>query len=265
MTSDGSISPKPAIIDFRILPPLWERWWFVTLVVLTLGLAVAAIYRYRVGRLIELERVRTRIAADLHDDIGSGLSRIAILSEVARHQGSVEAPVGEPLAVIATASRDLVDSMSDIVWAINPNKDHLSDLVQRMRRFASDLFTARQIEFTFSAPGEEQALKIGADLRRQVFLIFKEAVNNVARHSECTEAQIELRIENRSLTIKVADNGSGLDPADMNEGHGLASMRTRAKELDGELQITSNDGRGTTILLTVPLSTTVIHRDGRGR
>src|SRR5207245_155468 len=150
VTSDGSISPKPATITFTILPPIWQRWWFITLVVLTLGLAAAAIYRYRVRRLIELERVRTRIASDLHDDIGSGLSRIAILSEVARHQVSVEAPVGEPLAVIADASRDLVDSMSDIVWAINPNKDHLSDLVQRMRRFASDLFTARQIEFTFA-------------------------------------------------------------------------------------------------------------------
>jgi len=90
--------------------------------------------------MIELERVRTRIAADLHDDIGSGLSRIAILSEVARRQVSADTPVGEPLSVIAGASRDLVDSMSDIVWAINPNKDQLRDLVQRMRRFASDLF-----------------------------------------------------------------------------------------------------------------------------
>src|SRR5207244_12859638 len=128
VTADGSISPAPAIINFRVLPPLWQRWWFVTLIVLILGLGVATIYRYRVGRLIELERVRTRIAADLHDDIGSGLSRIAILSEVARHQVSVEAPVGEPLSVIATASRDLVDSMSDIVWAITSNKDQLSDV-----------------------------------------------------------------------------------------------------------------------------------------
>ena len=155
--------------------------------------------------------------------------------------------------------------MSDIVWVINSNKDHLSDLVQRMRRFASDLFTARQIEFTFSAPGEEQALKIGADLRRQVFLIFKEAVNNIARHSQCTEAQIELRIESKSVMVTISDNGAGFAPSDMNEGHGLTSMRARAKELGGELQITSNDGRGTTILLTVPLSATVIHRDGRGR
>lgn len=265
VTADGSISPTPATITFTILPPLWQRWWFVTLVVLTFGLGAAAIYRYRVRRLIELERVRTRIATDLHDDIGSGLSRIAILSEVARHQVSKEAPTGELLAVIAGASRDLVDSMSDIVWAINPNKDQLSDLVQRMRRFASDLFTACNIEFRFNAPGDEQTLKIGTDLRRQVFLVFKEAVNNVARHSGCTEAEIEVRIENNWLTMKVADNGPGFDPAQLSEGQGLTSMRARAKELDGELQITSNDGRGTTILLNVPLSATVIRRDGRTR
>jgi len=265
VTSDGSLSPTPATITFTILPPLWQRWWFITLAVLGVGLIGAAIIRNRVARLIELERVRTRIASDLHDDIGSGLTRIAILSEVARHQVSKEAPVGQPLAAIAGASRDLVDSMSDSVWAINPAKDHLRDLIQRMRRFASDLFTARQIEFSFSAPGEEQALKIGADLRRQVFLIFKEAVNNIARHSACTEAQIEMRIENRWLTVRVADNGPGFDPAQISEGQGLASMRARAKELGGELHVTSNDGQGTTIVLNVPLSATMIHRDGRTR
>ena len=153
VTADGIISPTPATITFTILRPLWQRWWFITLAALLVGLIAAAIIRNRVARLIELERVRTRIAADLHDDIGSGLSRIAILSEVARQQVGRDTSVGEPLAVIAGASRDLVDSMSDIVWAINPNKDQLSDLVQRMRRFASDLFTARQIEFRFQAPG----------------------------------------------------------------------------------------------------------------
>ena len=265
VTTDGSLSPTPAIITFSILRPIWQRWWFITLALMLMGLVAATIIRNRVTQLIELERVRTRIAADLHDDIGSGLSRIAILSEVARHQVNVEAPIGEPLTVIATASRDLVDSMSDIVWAINPKKDHLSDLVQRMRRFASDLFTARQIEFSFNAPGEEQALKIGADLRRQVFLIFKEAVNNIARHSGCTEAEIEVRIENRWLTMKVMDNGPGFNSAKLSEGQGLTSMRSRAKELGGELQIISNDGRGTVVLLTVPLAASARHRDGRVR
>jgi signal transduction histidine kinase len=265
VTVDGTISPGPATIRFTILRPIWQRWWFVTLALILTGLVGAAIIRSRVARLIELERVRTRIAADLHDDIGSALSRIAILSEVARRQGNVEAAVGEPLEVIAGASRDLVDSMSDIVWAINPNKDHLRDLMQRMRRFASDLFTARQIEFTFDAPGEEQALKIGADLRRQVFLIFKEAVNNIARHSGCTKAQIEMRIENRWLTVKVADNGPGFDSSGAGEGQGLVSMQARAKELGGKLEIFSNNETGTTVLLKVPLAGRVSSRDGRLR
>ncbi len=108
-------------------------------------------------------------------------------------------------------------------------------------------------------------MTIGADLRRQVFLIFKESVNNIARHSQCTEAQIELRIENKWVMVKVADNGAGFDPSNMHEGHGLESMRARAKGLGGELQIISSDGRGTTILLNVPLSATAILRNGRGR
>jgi len=265
VTADGIISPTPATISFTILPPIWQRWWFVTLALILTGLIATAIIRNRVGRLIELERVRTRIAADLHDDIGSGLSRIAILSEVARHQVSAEVPVGEPLAVIAGASRDLVDSMSDIVWAINPNKDQLSDLVQRMRRFASDLFTARRIEFRFQAPGEEQARKIGAELRRQVFLIFKEAVNNIARHSACTEAQIEMRVENRWLMMRVVDNGPGFDPAQISDGQGLTSMRARAESLGGELQIISNEGKGTEVLVKVPLSGRVSQRGARVR
>ena len=264
VTSDGSISPTPATITFTILSPIWQRWWFMALIVLGVGLVATAVIRNRVARLIELERVRTRIASDLHDDIGSGLSRIAILSEVARQQVGRDTTVGEPLSVIAGASRDLVDSMSDIVWAINPNKDHLSDLVQRMRRFASDLFTARQIEFSFNAPGEEQALKIGADLRRQVFLIFKEAVNNVARHSACKEAEVELRIEGGWLALSLMDNGPGFDPAQTSAGQGLASMRARAQSLGGELQIVSSNGKGTTVLLKVPLAARV-KRDGRVR
>lgn len=265
VTSDGSISPAPATIAFTILPPLWQRWWFVALALLLTAIVATAIIHNRLARLIELERVRTRIASDLHDDIGSGLTRIAILSEVARHQVGGAAPVGEPLAAIAGASRDLVDSMSDIVWAINPNKDHLRDLSQRMRRFASDLFTARGIEFDFLAPGEEQALKIGADLRRQVFLIFKEALNNIARHSACTEARVEMRIESRWLTVRIADNGRGFDPAQMSDGHGLTSMRARAKELSGELRIISGSGNGAVVVFTVPLAAGTSHRDGRAR
>src|SRR5262249_38491712 len=160
--------------------------WFQALATMMIGLVGYALYRYRVARLIELERVRTRIASDLHDDIGSNLSLIAGLSDVLRqHAGRVAPQMTEQLSLIATVSHRSVDAMSDIVWAINPRKDHLRDLTQRMRRFCSDTLTAHQIRFNFVAPSTEPDLKLGADLRREVFLIFKESVNNLARHAAC--------------------------------------------------------------------------------
>ena len=154
---------------------------------------------HRVRRLLELERVRTRIATDLHDDIGSSLSQIAILSEVVRQRvGGREESVREPLSQITGASSELMDTMSDIVWAIDPRKDHLSDLTQRMRRFSSDVFTARQIAFEFHAPDAARDIELGADVRRQVFLIFKESVNNIVRHSNCTRAAVDVLGQQRA-------------------------------------------------------------------
>jgi signal transduction histidine kinase len=132
-----------------------------------------ALRRSREERLAELERVRKRIATDLHDDIGSSLTRISLLGEVvSQRAGTGDRSLAEPLASIANLSRELVDCMSDIVWAINPNKDHLSDLSQRMRHFASDVFTARQIEFRFLTPHPERDIRVGADIRRELFLVF---------------------------------------------------------------------------------------------
>jgi len=252
LTADGSISPRPAIINFTILPPLWQRWWFVTLVLLTLGLGVAAMYRYRVRRLIELERVRTRIATDLHDDIGASLSLIAMLSEVAQRQvPRGNSSMAEPLASIASSSRELVDSMSDIVWAVNPRKDRFSELVKRMRRFASDAFSSRDIALQFDAP-DDHDFKLGADARREIFFIVKEGVNNIARHSGCTEAAIILSVQTGSLLLELRDNGKGFVPLQANEGNGLASMRERARRLGGEFEVVTN-GHGTTLKLVVPL------------
>ncbi|MCM3901506.1 MAG: histidine kinase [Pyrinomonadaceae bacterium] len=265
VTSEGSLSAQPAAVTFTILPPVWQRWWFLALVFMTLGLILLALYRYRVGRLLEVERIRTRIATDLHDDIGAGLSRIAVLSEVARHEADKLPPVGERLSVIARASRELVDSMSDIVWVINPERDQLRDLTQRMRRFASDVFTARNIRLTFRGPSGEQHLKVGADVRRQIFLIFKEAINNIARHSQCTEAEIELKVEGGRFALTIHDNGRGFDPASAVEGNGLANMRSRARMMSAELQIDSSPIRGTTIILRAPLRTTVKEHNGRLR
>jgi signal transduction histidine kinase len=195
-----------------------------------------------------------RIATDLHDDIGSSLSQIAILSEVARQQmGRGDMRATEPLSMIASASRELVDSMSDIVWAINPRRDRLNDLVQRMRRFASDIFTARDIQFSFRTSEFASGARVGADTRRQVFLIFKESINNAARHSGCTEADIEFGMERDWLVLTLKDNGKGFDRAEVNEGHGLMSMCERARELGGTLELTTEPGRGTVVTLRVPV------------
>jgi two-component system, LuxR family, sensor kinase FixL len=216
--------------------------------------AEEALQHAREERMRELERVRKRIASDLHDDIGSSLTQISLLSEVAQqHLGNEGSALTEPLAMIANSSRELVDSMSDIVWAINPQKDHLSDLSQRMRMLASDVFTASNIKFRFQAPEDEGELRIGANLRREVFLIFKESINNIAKHSRCANADVEFRADDRALFLSVSDDGCGFDTTEENEGHGLVSMRERSREMGGSLEMVSTSGKGTTITLQVQL------------
>jgi len=198
--------------------------------------------------------MRTRIATDLHDDIGANLTKIAILSEVARQQrGNGNEEADSPLSSIARISRDSVASMSDIVWAINPERDSLLDLVRRMRRHAEEIFTTRDIGLEFRTPGADDHLKLGVDVRRDFFLIFKEAVNNVARHSRCTKVEIDLRADGSELLLQVSDNGAGFDPSEESEGQGLMSMRRRAQARGGSLEIDSRPGGGTTTTCRLPI------------
>jgi ligand-binding sensor domain-containing protein/signal transduction histidine kinase len=250
--ADDQVSAVPAAVSFQVLPPIWQRWWFLTAGFLALAAGAQALHSHRVRRLLELERVRTRIATDLHDDIGSSLSQIAILSEVVRQRvGGDEQAVREPLSRITGVSSELMDTMSDIVWAIDPRKDHLSDLTQRMRRFSSDVFTARHIAFEFQTADAARDIELGADVRRQVFLIFKESVNNIVRHSSCTQAAITFAASSEHISLRISDNGTGFDTAGQWDGHGLSSMRKRTQELGGTLQIVSKADQGTLVTLQV--------------
>lgn len=287
VSSDGLVSEKPASVTFRILPPIWLRWWFLTLVTLLILVLFYCFYRYRMARLrevnaalaeakraeedlgrareerlTELARVRSRIATDLHDDIGASLTQIAILSEVVRQQSMQGNGASiDPLNSIVNVSNELVETMSDIVWAINPQKDHLSDLIQRMRRFASDLLTAKGITLAFDVPSYAPEIPLGANARREVFLIFKECLTNIVKHSGATEVSINFDFSSDHLTLKVVDNGQGFEPGKVSSGlfstakggHGILSMKKRATEMNGKLDINSNNGRGTTIMFQLPL------------
>lgn len=221
--------------------------------------AEEALARSRVERLAELERVRRGIATDLHDDVGSSLAQISMLSDLAQRNSSADDSVRKPLERIGDSARELMESMSDIVWAINPQRDHLIDLAQRMRRFASDTLSASGIEFRLSLPRAE--LKVEGNLRREIFLIFKESVNNMAKHSGCSEAVMELVVEPAGLRLMIVDNGNGFDLGQQFDGHGLESMRARATAIGARFDLSSQPGVGTRIELQIPLTTTNICSD----
>jgi signal transduction histidine kinase len=141
--------------------------------------------------------------------------------------------------------------MSDVVWAVDPKRDHLEDLVLRMRRFAEDLCAARGIALRFSAP-EESHRRIDARVRRQVHLMFKESLNNAVKHSGCASIAAALSMDGRGLQLRVADDGSGFDPAAVSEGNGLVSMRRRAEMMGGSMQLTTSAGAGTELRFTIP-------------
>ena len=201
--------------------------------------------------------MRTGIASDLHDDIGANLTKIAILSEVARRQEpfrDADRPVDRSLASIARIARESVAGMSDIVWAISPARDNLGDLVRRMRAHVEEVFAVRNLEVVFNAPAAGLALKLDSTVRRDVYLIFKEAVNNAARHSGCSRIAVDFRADRTQLSLAVADDGAGFDVASDSEGEGLLSMRQRAKRLGTTLEVDSSAGHGTTIRLSFAIS-----------
>ena len=261
VNADGVISETPASFAFTILPPVWQRWWVIALVAGLLGLLVYSMFRYRLARLLELERVRTRIAADLHDDIGAGLSRVAILSEVVKRMiGGGEGNNATPmLTEIADSARRLLESMREIVWAIDPRRDSLDNLASQIRQFASDLSEAQPIAWEFRAPEEMDRIKLEPEQRRQLLLIFKEAFHNIEQHSGCGNVYLSIALSHHRLEAEIRDDGRGFalpevqsSPAN-GRGNGLENMRRRATQLGGHLDIRSAPGEGTCLELSIPL------------
>jgi len=252
VTADRIYS-QSAILSFKIFSPVWQRWWFIAGVLASTTALIYAFYRYRLTRLLELERTRTRIATDLHDDIGTNLSKISLLSEVVNLQltnQNVES--SRLLNSIAEISRESVSSMSDIVWAINPKRDSVLELARRMRLHAEESFLEKGVRVTFNAPEDGATSKLSMDVRRELYLIFKEAVSNAARHSDCKNIEIDFRLENTTIFLQIADDGKGFAASQKSDGNGLESMRSRTEKNGGKFEIESNEGRGTILKIRFP-------------
>lgn len=270
INADGVASSVPAAVPFRIAPPLWARWWFGAGLLLLFGAGVYTVARAVYLRKLELERVRTRIASDLHDDIGASLTRISMLSEVARRQnGGSDSNTAHRLTQIAEDARGVIDSMSDIVWAIDPRRDDLASVFERVRSFASDTLGTSGVHWHLTAAPQLERHHLTPEQRRALYLIFKEAVSNIARHADCRNASCEITVERQELVAVVEDDGRGL-PVEQQEngrgGRGLLNMRARAAELGGRLEIESRPGNGTRLRLRLPLRTdmNMLLRLGRG-
>ena len=265
INSSGFVSSIPATVQFTILPPFWKQWWFVVGTSLCFILLAMFIIRLRVGRLLAIERLRSGIATDLHDDIGSGLTRIAILSDVAYRQvqsgqqveGSRGAETDEVLGALEKVrgtARGLIDTMSDVVWAIDPAHDSFERLVQRLRSFAYELCEGKNIKLKFHSADEVTSAKMSSEGMRNVLLLSKEALTNIAKHSHCTTAEVSLNIVDRRLVIEISDSGRGFDPSRAHAGNGLGNMRKRTQLAGATYELLSEPGKGTRIVASFPLS-----------
>lgn len=253
VTAGGQTTARPAVLHFEIVPPIWRRWWFLLLAFGAIAAAGWTGHRTRMRRLIAIDAVRRRVAQDLHDDMGSGLAQIAILTEVARRDA---APAGAAvLAETAGLARTLREVMSDIVWMVDPHKDRLVDLVGRMRQVTFNLLESDGLHVEFRAPDAAALSRIALapERRRQLLLAFKEIVTNVARHARATRVSITLAIAGGRLELRVEDDGCGFDVAAVSEGHGLRSLQQRASALEGSLAVVSTPGGATVVTLVVPV------------
>lgn len=217
-------------------------------------ISILSVNRYRVinrtKRQVELERMRNTIARDLHDDIGSALSSINILSQVALSEKDGNAQTY--LQRIGDQSTRMMEDMGDIVWSINPRNDSMNQIITRMREFAVEILESKNVECHFSEEVEE-GLTLDADQRKNLFLVFKESVNNAAKYSNARQIEIRLHQQDHALLLSVKDDGRGFDEREIKTGNGLRNMRERAKEINGTITLKSVVDQGTEVSLVLPL------------
>lgn len=247
---DGTWSEAALAVPVRVEPWVWETAWFRALVV-ALGLALVALaYRARVARLLAVERLRLRIAGDLHDDLSSDLSGIALATDLLGRRPGLGAADRQRLADVHRTASSMVDALRDIVWTVDPAHDSVEAFARRVRLVADRLLDGRAHAVEVDLP---DAGALPMPLRRELLLILKEALHNAQRHAEAGRVDVRLGRDGAALVLAVEDDGVGFDPGAVAGGHGLRSLRTRAERIGGALSIDTAPGRGTRVRLAVPL------------
>lgn len=252
--SNGVWNNQPTTLTITILPPWYLTWWFrISLLMLLFSLAYS-IHRYRLGRIIQMQKVRNAIASDLHDEIGSNLSAIAVFSELASNPKKTNPEVTGLLKKITAYSQTSQDSMSDIVWMIDTKNDRLGALKLRMHSFANEVLEAKDIGVSFSSEPTLDDVKLTMLQRKAVYLVFKESINNISKYADADEVIIKISREKGFIYLSVADNGKGFivheqPNKNLKGGNGLENMKRRAQSINGKLLVESTTGVGSTITL----------------
>ncbi len=253
--ASGSWATVPASLHFYVWPPWWKTWWFRLLVVIGMASLVYLVYRIRIYQLLKLERLRSSIARDLHDDIGSTLSSISMLSEVASRQSATQPEKNQQVfARIADSSNKMMGNMSDIIWSINPDNDRLENMSIRMQEYLHETLEQKEINYRFRMEDQLLNQQLPLDKRRDFYLIFKEAINNSAKYSQAGMVNIQVSRQGRTLVLKIEDDGVGFDPATAGSGNGLKNFHRRAAKMQAQITISSAPGKGTTVTLELPVT-----------
>jgi len=257
-SNNDGVWSNETVYTIKVNPYFQHTIWFkLLLVVLALMLFLVFMF-YRKQQRKGLEKIRNRIATDLHDDMGSTLSSIRIFSDVAKKQIEEKSETVKLLDRISNNATALSENMQDIIWTIRSDNDTLEDLVSRMREFGLRVCDAKNIRFKIIVSQSFKASKLTLEQRRNLYLIFKESLNNAVKYAEATQIDLHLNLKSRFLKMEISDNGKGFDIDKVKRGNGLNNLEKRAKEIGGQIDIKSEPGKGTCINLMMVLKKSLL-------
>jgi ligand-binding sensor domain-containing protein/signal transduction histidine kinase len=262
---DGYWSPNPACLAVAVLPPFWQTWWFLSAAtVCLLAMIVSSVHYVSTQKLQRelaamrqqeaLEKERGRIARDLHDQLGANLTQVALLGEMAEADKEMPDEVEAHARQIAQTARDTTRALDEIVWTVNPSNDTLDGVVNYVCKYAQEYLALANLRYRLEVPAQLPHTPVSPELRHNVFLAAKEAVNNVVKHSQASSAWLRLRLESDRFILEIEDNGRGLAAGDENKGrNGLRNMRKRMEDIGGQFEAVPAATGGTLVRLTAPL------------